>query len=49
MEHIFEQQVFYSDTDKSTSEWIEQGGVKAYTTSLAAGTSVSVAVTVPVS
>lgn len=41
--------VFYSDKDKSTIEWIEQGGFKAYTTSLAAGRSVSVAVTLPVS
>ena len=41
--------VFYSDKDKSTIEWIEQGGFKAYTTSLAAGKSVSVAVTLPVS
>lgn len=41
--------VFYSDKDKSTIEWIEQGGFKAYTTSLAAGNSVSVAVTLPVS
>lgn len=40
---------FYSDKDKSTIEWIEQGGFKAYTTSLAAGKSVSVAVTLPVS
>ena len=41
--------VFYSDKDKSTIEWIEQGGFKTYTTSLAAGKSVSVAVTLPVS
>ena len=41
--------VFYSDKDKSTIEWIEQGGFKTYTTSLAAGRSVSVAVTLPVS
>lgn len=41
--------IYYSDKEKTSIKWIEQGGFKSYTSSIAAGKAVNVSVTLPIS